>query len=204
VLSPLLLPIIIGLKMTGEHYIWYKQERIGFKNKKFNILKFATMLKDSPNMAGGIITTKKDPRITPMGGILRKTKINELPQLINILLGDMSFIGPRPVMQKSFDAYPLSVQKVIYNVKPGLTGIGSIVFRDEEELITAIKNKGGDTWDFYTNQIYPFKGQLEEWYQKNQSFMTDLKLIITTAVVIINPESKLLNIFFKNLPKRTF
>jgi lipopolysaccharide/colanic/teichoic acid biosynthesis glycosyltransferase len=139
-----------------------------------------------------------------MGGILRKTKINELPQLINILLGDMSFIGPRPVMQKSFDAYPLSVQKVIYNVKPGLTGIGSIVFRDEEELITAIKNKGGDTWDFYTNQIYPFKGQLEEWYQKNQSFMTDLKLIITTAVVIINPESKLLNIFFKNLPKRTF
>lgn len=204
VLSPLLLPIIVGLKLTGEHYIWYKQERIGYKNKKFFILKFATMLKDSPNMAGGIITTKKDPRITPMGGFLRKTKINELPQLINILKGDMSFIGPRPVMQKSFDAYPLSVQQVIYNVKPGLTGIGSIVFRDEEELITEIKNKGGDTWDFYTNKIYPFKGELEEWYQKNQSFITDLKLIITTAVVIINPQSKLLNTFFKKLPNRTF
>ena len=136
ILSPLLIPIMICLKFTGEGYIFYKQERVGFKNKKFSILKFATMLKDSPNMAGGVITTKKDPRITPLGGFLRKSKINELPQLINIFLGDMSFVGPRPVMQISFNAYPPEVQSVIYNVKPGLTGIGSIIFRDEEELIT--------------------------------------------------------------------
>lgn len=204
ILSPLLIPIMIGLKLTGEGYIFYKQERVGFKNKNFFILKFATMLKDSPNMAGGVITTKKDPRITPMGGFLRKSKINELPQLFNIFLGDMSVVGPRPVMPISFNAYPDQVQKVIYNVRPGLTGIGSIIFRDEEELITEVKNNGGDTWDFYKNKIYPFKGQLEEWYQGKQSFWTDLKLIVLTAWVILRPNSDLTYQWFNDLPKRTF
>lgn len=203
-LSPLLIPIVIGLKLTGEGYIFYKQERIGFKNKKFNILKFATMLLDSPNMTGGIMTTKKDPRITPMGGFLRKSKINELPQLFNILLGDMSFVGPRPVMQLSFDAYPDSVKEVIYNVKPGLTGIGSIVFRDEEELISNIKEKGLDTWDFYSNKLYPFKGKLEIWYQSNQSFSVDFKIIVITAWVILNSDSTIVYKSFKSLPKREF
>lgn len=203
-ISPIMIPIMIGLKLTGEGYIWYKQERVGYKNKRFGILKFATMLKDSPNMAGGVITTKRDPRITPMGGFLRKSKINELPQLLNILFGDMSFVGPRPVMAISFNAYPEHVQKVIYNVRPGLTGIGSIIFRDEEELITKVKDSGGDTWDFYKNKIYPFKGQLEEWYQSRQSFITDLKLIILTAWVIIVPESDIANKWFPDLPKRSF
>ncbi|TXI87590.1 MAG: sugar transferase [Crocinitomicaceae bacterium] len=203
-LSPLLIPIMIGLKLTGEGYIFYKQERVGFKNKHFYILKFATMLKDSPNMAGGVITTKKDPRITPMGGFLRKSKINELPQLFNIFLGHMSVVGPRPVMPISFKAYPEHVQEVIYNVKPGLTGIGSIIFRDEEELITQVKNNGGDTWDFYKNQIYPFKGKVEEWYQGKQSFWTDLKLIVLTAWVIVKPDSELTYKWFDDLPKRTF
>jgi lipopolysaccharide/colanic/teichoic acid biosynthesis glycosyltransferase len=204
ILSPLLIPIMIGLKLTGEGYIFYKQERVGFKNKNFFILKFATMLKDSPNMAGGVITTKKDPRITPMGGFLRKSKINELPQLFNIFLGDMSFVGPRPVMIISFNAYPEEVKKVIYNVKPGLTGIGSIIFRDEEELITDVKNNGGDTWDFYKNKIYPFKGEVEEWYQGKQSFITDVKLIILTAWVILNSNSNLTYKWFKDLPKRNY
>lgn len=204
ILSPLLIPIIIGLKLTGEGYIWYLQERVGYKNKRFAIYKFATMLKDSPNMSGGIITTKRDPRITPMGGFLRKSKINELPQLLNILFGHMSVVGPRPVMPLSFNAYPPHVQETIYNVKPGLTGIGSIIFRDEEELITRVKNAGGDTWDFYTNKIYPFKGELERWYQQNYSFITDTKLIFLTAWVIVFPESKLVNKWFKNLPERHF
>ena len=204
ILSPLLIPIIIGLKLTGEGYIFYKQERVGFKNKKFAILKFATMLKDSPNMTGGIITTKKDPRITPMGGFLRKSKINELPQLFNILLGDMSFVGPRPVMPISFNAYPSEVQSVIYNVKPGLTGIGSIIFRDEEELITSVKNKGGDTWEFYTTKIYPFKGEVEKWYQSNFNFFVDFKIIFITAFVIIFPDSTIVYESFKTLPKRNY
>lgn len=204
VFSPLLIPIIIGLKLTGEGYIWYFQERVGYKNKKFNIYKFATMLKDSPNMAGGIITTKKDPRITPMGGFLRSSKINELPQLINILLGHMSVVGPRPVMQKSFDAYPDHVKKVIYNVKPGLTGIGSIIFRDEETLITNVKGRGEDAWDFYKNSIYPFKGEVEDWYQSHQSFITDLKIIVLTAWAILFPDSELVYNWFPSLPKRNF
>ncbi len=203
-LSPLLIPIVIGLKFTGEGHIFYKQERIGYRNNKFYILKFATMLLNSPNMAGGIMTTKKDPRITPMGGFLRKSKINELPQLLNIFFGDMSFVGPRPVMLLSFNAYPKSVQEVIYNVKPGLTGIGSIVFRDEEVLISAIKEKGLDTWDFYSNKLYPFKGKLELWYQSHQSFSVDFKIIVITAWVILNSESNLVYKTFKSLPKREF
>ena len=204
ILSPLLIPVIIGLKLTGEGYILYKQERVGYKNKKFLIWKFATMLKDSANMAGGIMTTKKDPRITPMGGFLRKSKINELPQLFNIFFGHMSVVGPRPVMKVSFEAYPEEVKKVIYNVKPGLTGIGSIIFRDEEELITDVKNNGGDLWKFYKGEIYPFKGELEMWYQSNCSFLLDLQLIFMTAWVILVPTSKLYEKWFKDLPKRSF
>ena len=204
ILSPLLIPVIIGLKLTGEGYIFYKQERVGYKNKPFLIWKFATMLKDSANMPGGIMTTKKDPRITPMGGFLRKSKINELPQLFNIFFGRMSVVGPRPVMKISFEAYPNEIQKVIYNVKPGLTGIGSIIFRDEEELISEVKNNGGDLWEFYKGKIYPFKGELEIWYQNHKSFILDIKLIFLTAWVIFNPSSKIYDKLFKGLPKRKF
>ena len=166
--------------------------------------KFATMLKDSPNMAGGIITVVNDPRLTPLGGFLRSTKLNELPQLINILLGEMSIVGPRPVMHKSFMAYPAEVREVIYNVKPGLTGIGSIIFRDEEVLITQIKNKGGDTWEFYKEQIYPFKGEVEKWYQKNKSFKNDVIIVFLTIWVVLFPGSKLVYTLFPDLPKRPF
>ncbi len=195
---------MIGLKLTGEGYIFYLQERVGLNNKHFNILKFATMLKNSPNMQGGLITTIKDPRITPMGGFLRKSKINELPQLLNILFGDMSVVGPRPVMQKSFDAYPKHIQKVIYTSKPGLTGIGSLVFRDEEELITKVKDEGGDVWDFYKNTIYPHKGELENWYRENISFLTDLKIIFATAWAVIRPDTDIAERWFHKLPKRNF
>ncbi len=134
ILTPFLLPIIIGLRFTGEGHVFYRQERVGLKNKKFLIWKFATMLQDSPNMDGGILTTTNDPRITPMGTFLRKSKINELPQLLNILVGNMSIVGPRPVVEVSFKSYPEEVQKIIYNVSPGLTGIGSIIFRDKISL----------------------------------------------------------------------
>ena len=203
-LFPLMLPIIIALKLTGEGYIWYLQERVGYKNQPFMIYKFATMLKDSPNMQGGVITTKKDPRLPPLGGFLRSTNINELPQLLNILFGQMSFIGPRPVMKISFNAYPTAVQQQIYNVKPGLTGIGSVIFRDEEHLISEVKNNGGDTWKFYTEKIYPYKGMLEFWYQEKQSLLTDIKIVVITAWVIINPSSNIVYNWFKEIPQRQF
>ena len=199
ILSPVLIPVVIGLLLTGEHYVFYFQKRIGYKNKQFNIWKFATMLKNSPNLAGGLHTTRRDPRILPMGGFLRKTKINELPQLINILKGDMSIIGPRPLVDKTFEPYPEHVKKIIYNVKPGLTGIGSIIFRDEERLLSETKM---DTKDFYRLHISPYKGKLELWYQKNLSFYTDFMLIFLTAWVIIRPESDLVFQIFKDLPER--
>ena len=153
---------------------------------------------------GGIYTTKNDPRITPMGGFLRSSKINELPQLFNVLLGHMSVVGPRPVMKVSFESYPYEVQKVIYNVKPGLTGIGQVVFRDEEKLLTDVKNNGGDMREFYREKIYPFKGELEEWYQNRKSFLLDIKIIFFTAWVIIFPNSKLYEKYFIDLPKKDF
>lgn len=204
ILSPLLIPIVIGLRFTGEGNIWYFQERIGYKNSKFKIFKFATMLENSENMAGGIITLKNDSRITPMGGFLRKSKINELPQLINILIGDMSFTGPRPVMEKSFNTYPEDIKKILYDVKPGLTGIGSIIFRDEEDLITKVRDDGGDTWKYYENVIYPFKGEVEKWYQNKYGFLTDFKIVCITAWVIIFPKSNLVYKVFKKLPKRNY
>ena len=178
VLSPILIPVVIGLLHTGEHYIFYFQKRIGFKNKPFNIWKFATMLKNSPNMTGGLHTLRKDPRLMPLGGFLRKTKINELPQVINILLGDMSIVGPRPLVNKNFDLYPDHVKAAINNVKPGLTGIGSIVFRDEERLLSESKLP---PQVFYKQSISPYKGELELWYQQHVSFYTDAMLIFLTA-----------------------
>jgi lipopolysaccharide/colanic/teichoic acid biosynthesis glycosyltransferase len=199
VLSPIMIPVIIGLLLTGEHYVFYFQKRIGYKNKPFQIWKFATMLKNSPNMVGGLYTTRKDPRILPIGGFLRKTKINELPQIINILIGDMSIIGPRPLVDKTFDPYPEYVKANIYNVKPGLTGIGSIIFRDEERLITETKL---DPKEFYAKYISPYKGELELWYQKHLSLYTDLLLIFLTAWAIVAPKSDLAYTIFKDLPEK--
>jgi len=197
ILSPLLLPICIALFLTGEHHVFYFQQRIGLHNKKFGIWKFATMLKNSPNMTGGLHTTRRDPRVLPLGHFLRITKINELPQLLNILLGDMSIVGPRPLVDKTFDPYPEHVKRDIYNVRPGLTGIGSIVFRDEERLLSE-SNMPVD--EFYAKHIAPAKGELELWYQRKRSLMTDALLIFLTAWVIPFPKSNLLHRFFKDLP----
>ena len=204
ILTPLMFPIIIGLLLTGEGYVWFKQKRVGYRNSKFTIWKFATMLKDSENMKGGIITTLNDSRITPMGGFLRSSKINELPQLMNILNGEMSFIGPRPVMQKSFDTYPEDVKSFIYNVKPGLSGLGSLVFRNEEEIITRIKEKGLDTWEYYKNEIYPYKGDLEKYYQENKGLFIDLKILIATLISVLIPKLNISDFFFSNAPKKHF
>ena len=135
ILVPLVIPIVIVLLLTGEHKVFYSQTRVGYKNQNFKIFKFATMLSNSGNMGSGSLTLKNDPRVLPFGSFLRKTKINELPQILNIIIGDLSIVGPRPQMQVDFKKYSDEVQRKIYNVRPGLTGIGSIVFRDEESQI---------------------------------------------------------------------
>lgn len=197
VLLPFWIPICIILLLTGEHEVFYFQKRIGYKNRPFSIWKHATMLKDSEKLKGGLHTTRNDPRVLPFGAFLRKTKINELPQLINIFKGDMSIIGPRPLVDKTFTPYPQHVQDNIYNVKPGLTGIGSIIFRDEERLLSETKM---DPKDFYAQHISPYKGELELWYQKNLTFLLDVELVFCTAWVIIFPESELPFKIFKELP----
>jgi hypothetical protein len=138
ILLPFMIPIMIGLKLTGEHYIFYLQPRVGKGGRDFDVFKFATMLKNSPNLPGGVLTQKNDPRILPMGRFLRKTKINELPQLANILIGQMSVVGPRPQARRHYELYSLPVRAEIDKVPPGLTGIGSVVFRDEEAILDEV------------------------------------------------------------------
>ena len=198
-LSPLLIPIIIALRLTDEGEVFYFQDRIGYKNRTFKIWKFATMLKNSPNMKGGEITVRNDPRITKVGRYLRITKVNELPQVFNVLLGDMSIVGARPLMKVSFDQYIPEVQAVVYQTRPGITGIGSVIFRDEEKLVT---ESDMDPHEFYKAHIFPYKGQLELWYQQHQSFYVDFMLIFLTAWVIFFPKSNLAFKIFPDLPKR--
>ena len=202
ILLPFFIPIIIILRFTAEGEVFYFQERIGINNSKFQIFKFATMLKNSLNMGSGSITLQNDYRVTFIGKFLRKTKINELPQIINILKGDMSLVGPRPLVDKTFSAYNDDVQSNIYKVKPGITGIGSILFRDEEAIISAVSNE--DAFEFYKRIIAPYKGEVEMWYQKNCSFYLDIQLILMTAWVILSPKTTLYEKWFSNLPKRKF
>jgi lipopolysaccharide/colanic/teichoic acid biosynthesis glycosyltransferase len=195
-LSPVMIPVCLILLLTGEHYVFYFQKRIGYKNKPFDIWKFATMLKESPNMGTGMITTRKDPRVLPFGRFLRKTKLNELPQLINILKGDMSMVGPRPMVDRTFAAYPEAIRNKVYDSHPGLTGIGSIVFRDEEDYIS----QANDPVVFFDKVIQPHKGELELWYHNNKSLWVDTSIIFLTAWAMLFPKSQLVYKMFKDLP----
>jgi lipopolysaccharide/colanic/teichoic acid biosynthesis glycosyltransferase len=197
ILSPVFIILILLLSITGEREAFYLQDRVGYKNCRFKIWKFATMLKNSPNIGTGSLTLRNDPRVTKVGRFLRKTKLNELPQLINVLKGDMSLIGPRPLMPKDAERYSEAVRKVIYNLKPGITGIGSVIFRDEELLVSSFE---GDKTIYYAEVIMPHKGALEIWYQQNISFRTDLLIITLTFWQIIAPGSKLVYKVFPSLP----
>lgn len=201
-LLPLFLIVAVILRFSGEGEIFYSQERIGYKNSKFKIWKFASMLKDSLNMGTGSITLQNDFRVTKFGRFLRITKINELPQIYNVIKGDITIVGPRPVLEQDWKLYPEAIVNRIYNVKPGLTGIGSIVFRDEESLVSAVKDE--DYHEYYEKIIAPYKGQLEMWYQKNKSLSLDLKLIFLTALAIIFPSNRIYEKWFKDLPYRDF
>ena len=196
-LAPLFLLTMLVLRFTGEGEVFYTQPRVGKNGEMFGLFKFVTMLKNSENMGTGTITVKDDPRVLPVGKFLRKTKINELPQLLNIFLGHMSMIGPRPQDKRCFDAFPEESQSEIIKVRPGLSGIGSIVFRDEEELMHA----SADPDTYYDNVIMPYKGKLEEWYVANKSFSVYLLCVFITGWVVLSPESSLVWKVFRNLPR---
>ena len=200
VLSPLLIPVMVILRLTGEHEVFFIQKRIGLHEKEFGIYKFATMLKNSPSIGAGTVTVRDDPRILPFGKILRKTKVNELPQLINIFIGDMSVVGPRPLVRKGFDAYDESTKKIVSSVKPGLSGIGSLVFRNEEEILHDVPNQ----MDFYYKVIGPYKGQLEEWYSRNRSINVYFKVILCTVLLVVRPDVEAVFKWFPDLPRPPF
>lgn len=201
VFSPILILVITILKFTGEGEVFYLQERVGYKSKIFKIYKFATMVKNSPNMGTGDVTLRNDPRVTKVGKFLRSSKLNELPQLFNILNGSISIIGPRPLMKAGYNRYSQKVKNSIYNVKPGLSGIGSIVFRDEEKILTESKLPPHEC---YEKIILPFKGELEMWYQDNCSIYLDFILMFLTIWSVIFSNSRLYEKVLKNLPKRNF
>ena len=196
ILLPFMIPIMIGLKLTGEHDIFYKQPRIGKGGKPFGVMKFATMLRNSPNMAGGVLTQKDDPRILPMGKFLRKTKINELPQLLNIFIGQMSVIGPRPQAKAHYDLYSDEVKASIDTVAPGLSGLGSVAFRDEEDMLNAVEDRD----HFHDTVIAPYKGALEVWFVQHRTLGVYFKLIWLTVFAVIKPSSKAWRKAFKDLP----
>ena len=197
VLSPLLLPIVLILKFSGEGEVFFLQERIGKGGEVFKLFKFATMLKDSPNIGTGTVTMKGDPRILPFGKFLRKTKINELPQLLNIFFGDMSVIGPRPLTSQTFGSYTFETQETVKKVRPGLSGVGSIIFRSEEEIM----HGASASVDFYDNIIAPYKGSLEEWFVSNKGIYIYFLAIFITAWAVVFPSTKIAWRVFRDLPE---
>ena len=193
---PLFIPLMLALRCTGEGEVFYRQERIGYRQRRFRIWKFATMLRDSPNMGSGCLTLRNDPRVTPLGRYLRRSKLNELPQIVNLLTGEMTLVGPRPQTWTEFSAYSPEFQEIISRVKPGITGIGSIIFRDEEALLSV---PGRDPRQFYNEHIVPYKGMVEAWYQQRMSVSTDLKILFMTVWVVLRPKSDIYYWFFPEL-----
>lgn len=177
VLSPVLLVVSVLVAVTSPGGVFFRQERIGKDGKPFRIFKFRSMRKDN---AGLKITTGNDSRITPVGRFLRKSKIDELPQLINVLVGDMSFVGPRPEVADYVNLYT-PYQRQVLLVRPGITGLASIRFRNENDLLTA----SGDPNRTYVEQIMPRKIDLDLEYIPHASVFYDIKLIFQTFAVVI-------------------
>ena len=195
VLSPLMLLVALILRFTNEREVLFRQPRIGQGNQPFLVWKFVTMRRGSEHQ--GTITSKNDPRVFPFGKLLRKTKINELPQLLNVIRGEMSIVGPRPQTEECFAYFPEEVRRRAFHCKPGLTGIGSVVFRDEEEIMARSQWGRAATY----SRVMSFKGALELWHLENRSTMVDLKIILLTAITVVRPHTNLAYQWFQNLPE---
>lgn len=197
--SPFLAIVMLVLRLTGEKKVFYKQSRVGLHGHHFEILKFATMLQDSPNLPGGDITTKNDPRILPLGKILRILKINEIPQLYNVIKGEMSIVGPRPLTMNNFEMYSKQAKEVLVKTRPGITSAAALYFRNEEVLIFQTDSKSVE--EIYKSEIVPYKEVLELWYCENKSLICYIKVIVATFFIVITRDTKLLRYFFDDLPK---
>ncbi len=178
ILSPLYLYIAVWIKLSSKGPIFYVQKRVGQGGKEFNLYKFRSMVVDADKRGPGV-TSSDDPRITKVGKFIRDTKIDELPQLFNVLKGDMSFVGPRPELKKFVDAKAKEYEKVL-SIKPGITDNAAIAFRDEEQIMSQYNDKERA----YIDIVLPQKIELYYKYIDNISFINDIKLILKTLKVI--------------------
>ena len=178
ILFPILFVIIIWIKLSSKGPLFYIQKRVGKDFKEFNLYKFRSMIVDA-DKAGPSVTSGDDPRITKVGRIIRKTKIDELPQLINVIKGDMSLVGPRPEVMK-FVNKKKDEYRSILTIKPGITDNAAIEFRDEETIMEQYVDKE----KAYIDIVLPEKIKLYNKYIENMSFISDLKLILKTLKVI--------------------
>lgn len=178
ILSPLFLLIFVMVKTDSKGPVIYKQTRVGKNGKDFSVLKFRSMKQDSESK--GLLTVGgKDPRITKTGYFIRKYKLDELPQLINVLKGDMSFVGPRPEVRKYVLLYD-EVQKKVLDVNPGITDVASIKYRNENELLEG----SDDPETFYIKEIMPVKLKMNLEYINDRSFFKDIKVILNTLKTV--------------------
>lgn len=173
-ISPILLIIALLIKLTSKGPILFKQKRVGRYGKEFNILKFRTMVVDAEKL-GKQITVGNDSRITKVGSFLRKYKLDELPQLINVIKGDMSLVGPRPEVPKYVNLYSDKQRKVL-EVRPGITDYASIEYRDENTILGKVDNPE----EYYVNVIMPHKIDLNMKYIENNNVLIDIGIIFKT------------------------
>ncbi len=180
VLSPLFLIVALLVKLSDGGPAFYRQSRVGLHCKPFLLIKFRTMVVNA-DLSGILITSQGDRRITPIGRFLRKTKLDELPQLINVLRGDMTIVGPRPEVPKYVEMFRHGYYNEILTVKPGITDYATIKFRNEESILKGFPSPE----ESYVKEILPQKIALYRKYIEEQSFITDLKLIFLTFWRII-------------------
>jgi len=174
ILSPLLAAVAVLIKLTSPGPVFFRQVRVGRRFRQFEILKFRTMVADAPAL-GGQLTAGRDPRITPLGRLLRKTKVDELPQLINVLKGEMSFVGPRPEVPRYVEMFRRDYEELL-QVRPGITDLASLKYRHESEIL----GQSGNAESTYTNEILPDKIALAKEYLHRSSLWFDLGLIFRT------------------------
>lgn len=178
-LSPVLLVLVAAVALSSPGGAFFRQIRVGRGGREFKLLKFRTMRPGSE--AGGQLTIGgRDPRVTGVGYALRKTKLDELPQLWNVLIGEMSIVGPRPEVPKYVALYTPE-QRVVLSVRPGITGMASIDYIDENELLA----RAPDPEQAYIEQVMPAKLALDMRYVRERSLWLDLKILLTTARRVI-------------------
>lgn len=179
VLSPLLALIALFIKADSPGAVLFLQERIGKNFRPFRIFKFRTMVEDAPQK-GGLLTAGADPRITRVGRVLRQTKLDELPQLINVVKGEMSLVGPRPEVRKYVDLYRTRYARIL-TVAPGITDIASVKYRDESAMLSMAQNPEQE----YIERILPDKLRLAEEYVDRSSVAFDMRLLGHTLLMLI-------------------